>query len=132
MGKKFAVTSDIECRVIERFGPTHGVTTTFISSARVMAARYTVCDEKKLKRAIRTGSLHAIDYGPFFTDNETDSGGAIRMAFNPTTVAAWAKDDAATIAAHRLENVARLNANKPDHSFIGFSCCSAGTCLVAK
>jgi hypothetical protein len=128
MGKKFAITPDIESWVIDRFNP-YGITTIIVASARAEAARYTVCSEKKLIHAIACGSLHAIDYAPFFTDNENNRGGAIRWAFNPNTVAAWAKDDAAIIAAHRLERVAILNANKTS---VDSTACGAGTCMVKK
>jgi len=107
---KLVVRPEDEKQVIERFKK-HCVTICHVGSACAKAARYTVCGSRKLINAVRCGSLHAIDYAPQVGwDNETDKGGAIRLAFNVNTITAWAIDDAAIVRAHRLENAARLNA----------------------
>ncbi|MBI3001317.1 MAG: hypothetical protein HYY46_23130 [Deltaproteobacteria bacterium] len=116
MGDKFdklPITAEYERYNIARY-QAHSVSICYVSSARAVAARYTTCDEDKLLKAYRTGSLHAIDSSTYYDyiGNGDNRGRAVRLVFNVDTIAAWARDDAALIAAVQQEKVARMNAQR--------------------
>jgi len=113
---KFPITPDIERDIIARY-QANSVSICYVSSARAIAARYTVCDERKLLTAVRAGSCHAIDWSTYYEDRMSDNncGRATRLTFNVDTITAWGRNDAAFVAAARQENAARLNAFRATH-----------------
>lgn len=122
---KFPITPEVEQEVIRRH-QTHSVSICYVSSARAEAARYTVCDEDKLLKAYRAGSLAAVDWNSYYDDVDGNQGRAVRLAFNVDSVAAWARDDAAIVQANRQQHLARLNARwvtdtSPTSAMIGGS-----------
>ena len=118
MSRKFAITPDIERQVAAQFRQ-RALTIFVVDSAcavvsRILAREANVsCGRETLLDATKTGSLHAVDYGAVYTDNESDRGGAVRKAWNVNTLEAFAHVHAARIIASRQQRAAILNANKP-------------------
>ena|SRR5437870_3060818 len=119
MTAKFAIAPEIE-RMVTELKPSHGLTVFYVESAQAIVARVLVangvnatCGRRALLEAIATGSLHAVDYGAIYTDNDEDRGGALRKAFNVNTVQAFAHVHATRLANARNQRAAALNASKP-------------------
>ena len=98
-----------------------------VQTATYIAAGVAQVSQQTLLKAYTCGSLHARDWGStqwneVWKDEEAGlRGGAVRLAFHVDTVTKWAEDHKAMVAASRLANAARLNAQRsvtdPSSSF---------------